>query len=293
MKTSDKLLLGTVLGAMLLFGGASLAVYARYKNGNIISEKEIYRQNHLKKALPAPLWLRIKGINEVHFIAADTFAIEYEKEGIKEEGIIRAFGKNEVVKEGIDYGSDLVLEPRYTCSGDTLIIDGDDPRLPPLPSGERIAGGVHSVNVYGLKGGTVELGIGNSYIDGDAVAEGDSTAGSGKYRFLLKQNRLKIGQDKENDVPENTSYIRSLAVSASDFSGIELHPGIRIGDLRVELDSISSFSAGTGWNIGKIHVEAKGQTQMILNGSLLNKIMADDRAEGPAGVRGRSDTLQK
>ncbi len=39
MKTSDKLLLGTALGAMLLFGGASLAVYARYKNGDIITEK--------------------------------------------------------------------------------------------------------------------------------------------------------------------------------------------------------------------------------------------------------------
>ena len=89
MKTSDKLLLGTVLGAMLMFGGASLAVYARYRNGDIITEKEVYRQNHLKTALPAPVWLRIKGIGEVHFIPADTFAIEYEKEGVKEDGIIQ------------------------------------------------------------------------------------------------------------------------------------------------------------------------------------------------------------
>jgi hypothetical protein len=279
MKTSDKLLLGAALGAMLLFGGASLAVYARYKNGDILTEKEVDRQNHLKTALPAPGWLRIKGIDEVHFMPADTFAIEYEKGGIREDGIIRPFDKNEGIKEGIDYGIDLVLEPRYTRSGDTLIIDGGDPKLPPLAPGEKVAGNVHSLNVYGLKGGTVELEIGSSYIDGDP------TAGNSDYRFLLKQNRLRIGLVNENEGLENISFLRGLSVSASDGSEIELNPGVQIDDLRVELDSLSTLSEVAGWNIRKIHVQADEQAQLDISGSLWNKIMADSRTGGPVDGR--------
>jgi len=270
MKTSDKLLLGTALAAMLLFGGASLAVYARYKSGDIITEKEVYRLNHLKTALPAPSWLRIKGISEVHFIPADTFAIEYEKGGIREDGIIRKVDKNHVLPKE---GNDLILEPRYSRSGDTLIIDGYDPQALPPPPGLRAANGVYSLTVYGLKGGSIELENGNSYIEGDAVA------GNGDYRIVLKQNRLQIGQKKEDDTPknENPSYIHGLSVSASDGSGIELGRAVHIDDLRVELDSLSSLSGDTGMNIGNIHIQANGRAELILAGSLLNKIMADAR----------------
>jgi len=284
MKTSDKLLLGTALGAILLFGGASLAVYARYKSGDIITEKEVDRQNHLKTALPAPGWLRIKGIGEVHFITADTFAIEYEKGGIREDGIIRPFDKNVVIKDGINYGIDLVLEPRYARSGDTLTIDGDDPKLPPLAPGEKVAGGVHSLNVYGLKGGNVELENGNSYL------EGDSAAGGGDYRFRLKQNKLQIGLNPEFDPAATTSNLRGLSVSASDGSSIELNPDVHIDDLRIELDSLSTLSEIAGWNIRKIHVQADGQAQLDISGSLWNKIMADNRAGGPAGDRAMGES---
>jgi hypothetical protein len=272
MKTSDKLLLGTVLGAVLLFGGASLAVYARYKNGDILTEKEVYRQNHLKTALPAPGWLRIKGIDEVHFMPADGFAIEYEKGGVKEDGIIRTVNKNDgKIKVGIE----LVREPRYFRSGDTLIIDGYDPKAPEQSAAFR----VRSLNVYGLKSGSVELESGSSYIDGD------SAAGTGDYQFLLKQNRLQIGLANENDASENISFLRGLSVSASDGSEIELNPGVHIDDLRVELDSLSTLSEVAGWNIRKIHVQADGQAQLDISGSLWNKIMADSRSGGPADGR--------
>jgi hypothetical protein len=278
MKTSDKLLLGTVLGAMLLLGGASLAVYARYKNGDIITEKEVYRQNHLKTSLPAPGWLRIRGIYEVHFIPADTFAIEYEKGGVKEDGIIRTVHKNEVkIKEGID----LVLEPRYFRSGDTLIIDGYDPEAPPPTPGERRATGVRSLNVYGLKSGNVEVENGSSYM------EGDSAAGNGDYRFLLKQSRLLLGNEFENDSLESTVYVHGLSVSASDGSRIEFHHNVNvhIDDLRLELDSFSSFSEVGNWNIRKIHVQADGLAQLDISGSLWNKIMADARGAQPMEIK--------
>jgi len=280
MKTSDKLLLGTALAAMLLFGGASLAVYARYKNGDIITEKEVNRQNHLKTTLPAPEWLRIKGIDEIHFIPADTFAIEYEKGGIREDGIIRTVNKNEVkIKEGIE----LVREPRYFRSGDTLIIDGYDPK----GAEQSEAFSVRSLNVYGLKGGSVELESGTSYIEGGA------TAGSGDYRILLKRNDLHIGRGEENDVPATTSYIRGLSVSASDGSEIELNPGVHIDDLQVELDSLSTLSEVAGWNIRKIHVQADGQAQLDISGSLWNKIVADARVMADARQTGESPVSGK
>jgi hypothetical protein len=281
MKTSDKLLLGTALAAMLLFGGASLAVYARYKSGDIITEKEVFRLNHLKTALPAPSFLRIKGISDVHFIPADTFAIEYEKGGIREDGIIRPVNKNHVI---IKEGNDLVLEPRYSRSGDTLIIDGYDPDALPSAPGSRAVNGVYSLTVYGLKSGSIELENGNSYIEGAAVA------GSGDYRILLKQNRLQIGQKKEDETTENEnpSYIRGLAVSASDGSSIELGRAVHIDDLRVELDSLCSLSEGTGWNIGKVHIQADGHAQFNISGSLWNKIMADAKAdESPVSGQGK------
>ena len=161
-------------------------------------------------------------------------------------------------------GVDFVREPRYFRSGDTLVIDGYDPQaLPPAP-GLRAANGVYSLTVYGLEGGTIELENGNSYIEGDAVA------GSGDYRIVLKQNRLQIGQKKENETieNENPSYIRGLSVRASDGSGIELGRNVHIDDLRVELDSLSSLSGDAGVNIGNIHIQANGRAELILGGSL-------------------------
>src|ERR1700744_1556591 len=88
MKTSDKLLLGTCLAAIALIGGANLALYARDRKGNILTAKDIYRQNHIRQTLPAPAYLWIRGVNEVHFIPGGQFAIEFEKEGILKENII-------------------------------------------------------------------------------------------------------------------------------------------------------------------------------------------------------------
>ncbi len=158
-----------------------------------------------------------------------------------------------------------MVEPRYFRSGDTLIIQGFDPRAPV----DSATYAIRSLNVYGLKGGTVELAYGNSYI------EGDSTTGGSDYRFMLKQDRLEIGQAGDTGVPENISHIRGLTVTGSDNSNIELNPGVRIDDLRVELDSLSSFSETDGWDIGKIHVQADGQARLTLSGSLWNKIMMD------------------
>jgi hypothetical protein len=276
MKTSDKLLLGAMLTAMLLFGGASLAVYSRYKSGDIITENEIYRLNHVKKELPMPVWLQIKGVVEIHFVPADTFAIEFEKEGVRQEdGVTRGLNNNQIkAMEGQAIvirkkGPDWIRAPHYYRSADTLVIDGYDHEAPSPTDGSGPAPGVNMVRIYGLSGGNIELENGQAYIEGSAVA------GGGDYRFLLRKNALFTGRTDNGDTTEKASYINRLTVVATEGGTLQLGPKVHIGDLDLDLGFNGKLSELNGWNLGKIHIRAGDEAQLVIGGSLWNKLRAD------------------
>jgi hypothetical protein len=274
MKTSDKLLLGTLVAAMALIGGAQLALYARYRKGEILTAKAIYRQNHVTTALPAPGYLRIKGVFDTYFIPADTFAIEYEKGGIRRGDFIYAVGPGQVRKKE---GEELVIQPRYYRSGDTLVIDGSDPQV------GWPAMGVRTLKVYGLTGGTIELESGSAYMEGKKGGEG------GDYRILLKRNILYLGQGAvEADTADaadtgKIGHIRTLSVSATDGSQFEFSQWVQIRQLSLDLDSTSSLSELHGWNAGQIHLRADNRSQFSVSGGLMKKIL--EGQEAPAGGR--------
>jgi hypothetical protein len=275
MKTSDKLLLGTFVTAMALMGGAQLALYARYRKGDILTAKAIYRQNHVRTALPAPGYLRIKGVYETHFIPADTFAIEYEKGGIRRGDFIYAVGPDRVMKKD---GEELVAQPRYYRSGDTLVIEGYDPEV----QVGTVTTSVRSLNVYGLAGGTIEMEGGNSYLEGKHGGEG------GDYRILLKRNILYLGQSAtEPDAAdtEKIGHIRMLSVNVTDGSQFEFGRWVQIRDLSLDLDPTSSLTEQQGWDVGQIHLRADSLSKLNMSGRLMKKLLEGQGAPAQAEVR--------
>ncbi|HVW59620.1 MAG TPA: hypothetical protein VHC48_06290, partial [Puia sp.] len=77
MKKSDKLLLLLVLLAFALFGSAHLNLYWKYKKGIAVATNDAI--DLVRKKLPTPAFLSIKGFSNVTLIPSDSFAIEWKK----------------------------------------------------------------------------------------------------------------------------------------------------------------------------------------------------------------------
>lgn len=80
MKTSDKLLLIFSLSALGVFGALHLVLYAKYRKGDILSEKDLHAEQFTKYKAPAPGSLFLQGRLQVNIIPSDTFYFELQKE---------------------------------------------------------------------------------------------------------------------------------------------------------------------------------------------------------------------
>src|SRR5882757_60849 len=115
MKKSNKLLLLTALLPLILLGLVHFSLYARYKAGNFVTEKQLHSERYERKELPAPVVLSVKGVDYVDVIPSDTFAVEFDKEITRK--------RTRVVQEGRQAYSYLP-ELHYYRRGDTLEIVG-------------------------------------------------------------------------------------------------------------------------------------------------------------------------
>ena len=117
MKTSDKILLISSLSSIGIFGLVHLALYAKYRRGDILMEKNLHAQQLAVHPIPAPRWLVVRGLLRTHIIPSDSFAIEF-LDGMDEVRRIR-------LKQAGGLFPEKVEEPFYHREGDTLFIEGD------------------------------------------------------------------------------------------------------------------------------------------------------------------------
>lgn len=269
MKTSNKILVWTLLIILGTIVGAQIALYARYKAGDILTSAEIYRQNHVRRELPEPAHLVIRGVYEVHFLRAGQFAIEFEKEGIQKGDFIEPLPG---VRSKHREDGEMIIQPRYHRSGDTLIIDGYDPQD---TAHIHLNPGARMLNIFGYTGGDIQLEGGNAHIEGGSAAEGQD------FRILLKQNRLSlVGNEAMADTAMISRHFRNMTINATDNSGFELGPGTFVRDLSLDLDSTSSLTENGGWSVGQMHLRVDDRSGLQINGQLLKKVQGQPTPAG-------------
>jgi hypothetical protein len=270
MKTSNKILVWTLLIILGTIVGAQIALYARYKGGDILTSAEIYRQNHVRRELPAPAHLVVRGVYEVHFLRAGQFAIEFEKEGIQKGDFIEPVPgiRSKHREEG-----EMIIQPRYHRSGDTLIINGYDPQDTahiPLNEGNVTVvsphPGARMLNIFGYTGGDIQMEGGSTHIEGDSVGEGHD------FRIMLKQNTLSLVKNGMGDTAIISQHFRNLTINATDHSEFELGPGTFVRDLSLDLDSTSVLTENGGWSVGQMHLRVDDRSALQINGQLLKKV---------------------
>ncbi|MBI2730000.1 MAG: hypothetical protein HYX40_04490 [Sphingobacteriales bacterium] len=87
MKTSNKILLGTVAFIMLIFTAIHVALYAKYKKGEFVTVTQLHEENYDKHVIAGVTKVDAWGINNLEIIPSDTFKIELEKNFGKETKI--------------------------------------------------------------------------------------------------------------------------------------------------------------------------------------------------------------
>lgn len=79
MRTSNKILAGTLVAVLLIITGIHLALYAKYRNKDFVTMKYLHEERYESFPLTAIQSLSLSGLQHVTIIPADTAKLEIEK----------------------------------------------------------------------------------------------------------------------------------------------------------------------------------------------------------------------
>lgn len=267
MKTSDKLLLGFSLASLGMFGGIHLVLYAEYKNGNILEEKELHNEQFNRFRMPQPRYLSLQGTIWVNILPSDSFYVEFPKKTKYPGDGFFLRTKNE---------PDPAL-PRYQQKGDTLTIissnNGAPVHHPFADPGYEAS--VLVINVYcrGLQ--EIDLRNGQVILRGAGSASRLVTA-----RLRLENSTLWVGDamydrgeypgsQNPNPAPGSKENFDSLDVESLN-SVILLNHIADIRSLNIRLDKGSEFNDQLG-SVEQLTIGCSRDSRISLGGDNLKK----------------------
>lgn len=200
-KTSDKLLAGMLLGAVILVAGIHLALFAQFRSGHIMRWRQLQDRMFAQYHMPPPAVLSLTGTLWVELHPSDSFYIELpKKEDAGDKPLLMG-------KTGAEASLGI---PRYSLSGDTLSITGDNTAPIDRPFANfsyRMS--VPRVNIYGSGFRDIRL------LNGQLVLYGsDSATGAPSIRLTAKNSTVEVAEYEE---PLHT------APSPKFFDSLDLH----------------------------------------------------------------------
>jgi hypothetical protein len=268
MKTSDKLLLSFCLVFLGLVGILHLALYAEYKEGHIISAKELHEEQYEKLPMSRPRYLSLRGTIWVNILpSADSCYIELPKKPFRpDEGYFK-----ETVIDAYKPG------PRYRQIGDTLLLYGDNDRPIHRPFvGASYQASVPVINVYcpTLEGITVRNGqvmlkgsIGASTPVSFRLRVENATVWIGER--VYNQNELLLKARQLVQEPEAQVAFDSLDLESLN-SVILLNGTAHVHSLHIRLDSASELNDQHGL-ADQLLIESSPASRINLTGENLKR----------------------
>jgi len=242
MKTSDKIILFSTLTVIGLFGAAHLLQYVRYRAGDILTYKDLNREDFVPHAGTQPTWLILEGPMRASIVPADSFHFDLAKRDLS------SF--------------------RYRQSGDSLIIEADG-RLTKNPhQGWNDYLPFPAINIYSpvLRG--IHIRNGFAVLQNERGRRGISAS------LELDSAQLWVGaynQDKDSVIQtEPYDSIRINAVNSAIILNRQAYVkalDLRLDDLSDLVDRFSRFDTA--------RVMGEKNTNIHLKGSNFKKIRWD------------------
>jgi hypothetical protein len=207
MRTSNKILAATFIAVLLIITGIHLALYAKYKNHDFITMKNIHEERYDSFPLSGIQSVSLSGLQRVTIISSDTAKLEIEKGGDRK--LIYAF------KNGI-----------LTIKGDTTITTSTG-------SSEKIRGW-QDVIIY--------LPINQIVKSDDCEITFRGSADSSKAPSVtgeMNNTTLQFGTGEyNNNVP--TSYFNTILLTKYSHGSFNVSQSVIIKEMNVNMEA-SSF----------------------------------------------------
>jgi hypothetical protein len=256
MKTSNKLLIALGLGILLLIGLIQVVLYSNYRQGRIISPKELHIERYIRYDMAAPSYLSLNGIMWVNIIPSDTFYVEFPKETrptVEEKKISTIPGL-----------ADETNSLSYRESGDTLLITGNNNVAIHRPFADGFyRANQAQVNIYcrGLK--EIFFCNGQLYLHG-----ADHQTGMPSAKLHIDSSTLWIG-DYLEPKPAAKEFFDSLDIRSLN-SVFLLNRSASIHKLRVQMDDGSELNDRQA-QIDSLMVNYSSDSRVGLTGGNLKK----------------------
>lgn len=243
MKTSDKIILFSTLTAIGLFGGAHLLQYARYRAGDILTYKDLNREDYVPHTGTQPAWLILEGPMRASIVPADSFHFDLAKKDLS------SFG--------------------YRQSGDSLIIGADERLIKNPHQGWNDYLLFPAINIYCpvLRGIRIRNGF--------AVLQNEQGRPGISVSLELDSSQLWVGaynQDRDSVIQtEPYDSIRINAVNSAIVLNRQAY--VKALDLRLDdrSDLVDRFS-----RFDTARIQGEKNTNIHLKGSNFKKIRWDE-----------------
>ncbi len=251
MKNSDKLLLSIIVGFFALFGIINLTLYGLYKTGHVIRESDLFESSPVRKNMPTPGYLSVSDVSFVRLFASDHFAVEYQAEKLKP-------GKEALLADlEPDKYSGLVKPTpplSFSQKGDSLMLSVNNT----------------AVTIYFPSIPTILVNNASVEMQGTSHPDGPDC------QLILRNCETIIGLDYD-PAPEPARYLGALSIQAAK-STIRFEPQLHIRDLNLMFDETSNIEPPFS-KVGKLHIQAAGNSTITINGDNINKLLETNKAE--------------
>ncbi len=236
MRTSNKILGGTLLIILLIITAIHAALYAKYKQNNFTTLKHLHNERYDSYDLKGIESVSITGFQNVTVIPADTARMEIEKNG------------NDKIHYEFSNGA-LVIK------GDTLIMrDNSNP--------DRISS-YRDVILYLPHTQVIKSNFCGLTIQGSK----DSSSASSLV-FDLTDTQLHLGNENRQDNLTGNVFDK-ISVTKSRGGSIEMAGAVVVKELSLDVDS-SDFDDGSA-AIGTLFVNADSSSVIRLSGKNIVK----------------------
>jgi hypothetical protein len=243
MKTSNKILLGLFIAALLLITGIHVALTQRYKNGRFVVTRS--GQNRDSIVIKPVKYVNLSGLENVIVLPSASYRLEVQK--------------------------NMPSTFRYHVSGDTLVVTGNAGASSTGDEDNRIRI-YEEVRLYLPLASTIRAENTNLSISGNLdSAQGTST------RIELIQSRLSFrNRFNEN---EDALYFGDVFVNAKQHSEVELSSdNIHFDTLSFDLEK-SVFRDNETGNIKNFIVKADDSSVVQVTGLNFKKLTAATTAQ--------------
>ncbi|RTL59578.1 MAG: hypothetical protein EKK37_07365 [Sphingobacteriales bacterium] len=239
MKTSNKILLGTLAFIMLVFTAIHVALYAKYKKGEFVTVAQLHEEKYEKHILNGVTKVDAWGINNLEIIPSDTFKIELAK----------------------DFGKETKIT--YEQKGDVLVVKGGATDINSSTGKKEVYRSYSPVTIYLPSNTTITVADCEIRLNG-----AKDTLKAFTHIINAKNTDVTFGEWHRDD--KGYSYFSNINLT-SNGGRVEFLKGASFKEINISLTD--NEVNDQGFKADKIVLNADDKSNITLKGTNLKKVI--------------------